>query len=147
MLGYNYRMDELRAAMGIVQLACLPQWNARRRELTNFYRDCLAEHVPEVTIPFEQTHETAAHLMPILLPGKVNRESIMARLREDGIQSSIHYPPSHQFTYYREIFPDVVLPNTEEFCSRELTLPLHPALREDDVEKVVRSLRTAIYDP
>ena len=143
MLGYNYRMDELRAAMGLVQLERLPEWNARRRELTRFYRKTIAEDIPEVSVPFEPDHETSAHLMPVLLPEDVDRERIMGHLRRDGIQTSIHYPPVHKFTYYQERFPGISLPNTEQFCSRELTLPLHPGLTEGDVERVVEALKQA----
>jgi dTDP-4-amino-4,6-dideoxygalactose transaminase len=144
MLGYNYRMDELRAAVGLVQLSNLQQWNEKRRDLSHFYRQILATHIPEVIVPFSKEHETAAHLMPILLPNGVNRQKVMGRLREAGIQSSIHYPPIHHFSYYRERFPGVRLPMTEEFCARELTLPLHPSLTENDVERVVESLQKAI---
>jgi dTDP-4-amino-4,6-dideoxygalactose transaminase len=144
MLGYNYRMDELRAAMGLVQLARLPQWNKRRYELSNYYRQLLDAQIPEVVVPFDQTRETAAHLMAVLLPAKVNRQKVMDHLREDSIQSSIHYPPIHKFSYYLEKFPGVMLPRTEEFCARELTLPLHPSLTEDDVKRVVDSLRKAV---
>ena len=145
MLGYNYRMDELRAAMGLVQLARLQQWNKRRHELSNFYRRILAAQIPEMVVPFTQTHETAAHLMPVLLPEGLNRQTIMDYLRKDGIQSSIHYPPIHQFSYYVDRFPGVRLPKTEEFCSRELTLPLHPSLTENNIQRVVESLGKAIY--
>jgi dTDP-4-amino-4,6-dideoxygalactose transaminase len=145
MLGYNYRLDELRAAMGLVQLARLPEWNARRRELTRFYRQTLAARVPEVSIPFEPRQETAAHIMPVLLPTNTDRENVMTALREKGIQSSIHYRPIHTFSYYRKLFPDVALPNTEAFFSRELTLPLHPSLAERDIEKVVGTLGDAVY--
>lgn len=144
LLGYNYRMDELRAAMGLAQLAHLPQWNRRRYELSQLYRQSLAAHIPEVVVPFDHTHETAAHLMPILLPPGMNRQRIMDYLREDGIQSSIHYPPIHHFSYYMEKFPSVMLPKTEEFCARELTLPLHPSLTEKDVKRVVESLGKAM---
>jgi dTDP-4-amino-4,6-dideoxygalactose transaminase len=144
MLGYNYRMDELRAAMGLVQLERLPEWNARRRELTRFYRKAIAENIPEVSVPFEPDHETSAHLMPVLLPEDVDRERIMDHLRRDGIQTSIHYPPVHQFTYYQERFSGTSLPNTEKFCARELTLPLHPGLTEGDVERVVSALKQAL---
>jgi dTDP-4-amino-4,6-dideoxygalactose transaminase len=144
MLGYNYRLDELRAAVGLVQLARLPQWNACRRGLTNVYRQSLAEYLPEVSIPFEPEHETAAHLMPILLPDYMKRENVMSKLRQAGIQSSIHYPPVHHFSYYCERFPSVTLPNTEEFSAKVMTLPLHPALTESDVKRVIRALRDAI---
>ena len=143
-LGYNYRMDELRAAIGLVQLPQLQQWNKKRSQLSYAYRQIISTHIPEVVIPFIQDHETAAHLMPIILPAGVNRQKVMNRLREAGIQSSIHYPPIHLFSYYRERFPGVTLPKTEKFCDRELTLPLHPSLTENDIERVVESLQKAI---
>jgi dTDP-4-amino-4,6-dideoxygalactose transaminase len=127
-----------------VQLRRLPEWNERRRELTAHYRDQLGRHLPEIVIPFEEGHSTAAHLMPILLPEGFDREKIMKELRQNSIQTSIHYPPVHQFSFYRERFPDVVLPKTEKFSARELSLPLHPALTKKDVEKVVHSLQDAI---
>jgi dTDP-4-amino-4,6-dideoxygalactose transaminase len=142
LLGYNYRMDELRAAMGLVQLSRLHQWNRRRRELTDVYRKNLAE-LQAVVIPFEQHHETSAHLMPIVLPQGTSQHMIMKELRSEGVQSSIHYPPVHSFTYYRERFPEVKLPKTEDFCARELTLPLHPSLHVSDVKCVIDSLRKA----
>jgi dTDP-4-amino-4,6-dideoxygalactose transaminase len=144
MLGYNYRMDELRAAIGLVQLAHLRQWNKKRGKLSHSYRQILSTHIPEVIVPFGQDHETAAHLMPIILPTGISRQEVMVRLREAGIQSSIHYPPIHHFSYYRERFPEVILPETEKFCARELTLPLHPSLKENDVEHMVESLQRAM---
>ena len=140
MLGYNYRMNELQAAMGLVQLARLHKWNAKRRELSVHYRELLAQRAPSVVIPFSASHETAAHLMPVILPDAGCRRAVMDGLREAGIQSSIHYPPAHIFSFYREKFPGISLPNTEDYCSRELTLPLHPALENSDVERVVDGL-------
>lgn len=144
MLGYNYRMDELRAAIGLVQLTHLLQWNKKRYKLSNSYRQILSTHIPYVIVPFVQEHETAAHLMPILLPTWIDRKEVMVRLREACIQASIHYPPIHHFSYYRNRFPGVILPKTEEFCARELTLPLHPSLNENDVEHIVESLQKAL---
>jgi len=144
LLGYNYRMDELRAAMGLVQLPHLARWNGHRRQLSFRYRRVLRDRLPEVTIPFNETHETSAHIMPVLLPDGINRQKVMEGLRHTGIQSSIHYPPVHQFSYYRKRFPDISLPNTERFCARELTLPLHPGLSEGDVDRVIEALKQAL---
>lgn len=142
-LGYNYRMDELRAAIGLVQLKHLRQWNQRRVELTHLYRKELSKNIPEIKIPFKGNHETTAHLMPVVLPTGVDRQEVMNQLRKAGIQSSIHYPPIHHFSYYRKKFPKVVLHKTEKFCDRELTLPLHPSLKQNDVERIVKSLQKA----
>jgi dTDP-4-amino-4,6-dideoxygalactose transaminase len=144
MLGFNYRMDELRAAMGLVQLSYLPNWNQCRFEISNYYRQLLAAHIPELVVPFDNKHKTSAHLMPVLLPKETNRQKVMEDLRCGSIQSSIHYPPIHQFSYYQKKFPGISLPNTEVFCARELTLPLHPSLNENDVKHVVQTLRKAL---
>lgn len=144
MLGYNYRLDELRAAIGLVQLSHLPIWNARRRELSGYYRRRFAEDLPAVSVPFQQGHETAAHLLPILLREGEDRGKVMERLRQAGIQSSIHYPPVHLFNYYQKQFPGISLPQTERFFRREITLPLHPTLTEDDVDIVVGAVQNAV---
>jgi len=143
-LGYNYRMDELRAAVGAVQLKRLLEWNMRRRDLAMRYREELAAVLPEIEIPLSGEHPTAAHLMPVLLPAATNRGEIMTALRETGIQTSIHYPPVHLFSYYQSLFPGAKLPITEAFAKRELTLPLHPSLDDQDVKRVVQSLRNAL---
>ena len=145
-LGYNYRMDELRAAIGLVQLHQLKKWNKKRKELSTSYRTMLSNHIPDVIIPFTKDHETAAHLMPIILPAKIRRHELMHQLRDYGIQTSIHYPPVHHFSYYRNRFPGVSLIKTEGFCARELTLPLHASLKENDVENIVKSLQSAMID-
>jgi len=146
MLGFNYRLDELRAALGLVQLRHLPEWNRKRRALTRAYRQKLAALTPSVFIPFEEGHPTAAHLMPVLLPEDCRRDVVMDGLRRSGIQSSIHYPPVHLFSFYRNLYPEIALPRSEEFCRRELSLPLHPGLDEADVEHVVTCFRTALEE-
>jgi dTDP-4-amino-4,6-dideoxygalactose transaminase len=68
----------------------------------------------------------------------------MAHLREHRIQSSIHYPPAHLFSFYLEQFPNIKLSTTEEFGERELSLPLHPSMDQNDVIRVVETLRQAL---
>ena len=135
----------LRAAIGFTELQHLQRWNARRRELTAVYIEALDRHAPEVFLPFRCPKETAAHLMPVLPPPGAHRETVMSDLRCRGIQSSIHYPPVHKFSYYRARFPAPALPNTEEFCSRELSLPLHPALTDQDVERIATTLGDEVH--
>ncbi len=144
LLGYNYRMDELRAAMGLSQLAHLAAWNVKRRDLTKTYRQLLLEYCPAITVPFDSQRVSAAHLMPVLLPEATNRREVMAKLKASNIQSSIHYPPVHGFSYYRQRFPGIHLTLTERFCARELTLPLHPGLDESAVNRVTSTLAKAV---
>lgn len=140
MLGYNYRMDELRAALGLVQLQHLPLWNARRKALCELYRNLLNERAPEVIVPFSPSQKSAYHIMPVVLPRGVDREAAILHLRDAGIQTSIHYPPAHSLSLYRELLPGVSLLNTEEYSSRELTLPLHPRLKDEHVDTITRTI-------
>ena len=60
------------------------------------------------------------------------------------MQTTVHYPPVHDLSFYRHLFPSNHLPKTEDFAERELTLPLHPKMEEDDVETVADALATAL---
>lgn len=144
LLGYNYRMDELRAAIGLVQMRNLEHWNERRRALTQAYRRHLASLCSNVSIPFAGQRDSVPHILPIILPKRANRQHASEKLRAAGIQTTVHYHPVHQFSWYRGKFPSTRLPVTEEFASRELTLPLHPKLEDCDPEFVVRALSNAL---
>ncbi|TPK73525.1 DegT/DnrJ/EryC1/StrS family aminotransferase [Mesorhizobium sp. B2-4-15] len=144
MLGFNYRMDELRAAIGLVQLENLQEWNEIRRILAVLYQRLIAERCPAVTIPFSEPRTSAYHIMPILLPRYARRQDIIDELRTQGIQTTIHYPPVHQMTFYRERYPGINLPRTEDFAQRELTIPLHPQITSPVAEAVVAALAAAL---
>ncbi len=145
-LGYNYRIDELRSALGRVQLAKLPENNLRRQALNSYYRELLAEKIPAVVVPFiGHPGLSACHIMPILLPSGTNRVSIMEAMKEQGVQTSIHYPPIHQFSAFRKPAGNAEdLPNTEALALRELTLPLYPDMQDAQVEWVVEALQQSL---
>jgi dTDP-4-amino-4,6-dideoxygalactose transaminase len=142
--GHNFRMDELRAAMGLTQLERLLGWNEIRRALTAQYREALKESAPEIVIPFAGTHACSGHIMPVLLPEGTDRQRVMAAMLAQGIQTSVHYPPIHRFQFYQDKFPTPALPQTEIFCERELTIPLHPRISAADLNRVVAALRDAV---
>ncbi|WP_027036256.1 DegT/DnrJ/EryC1/StrS family aminotransferase [Mesorhizobium ciceri] len=144
MLGFNYRMDELRAAMGLVQLQNLQEWNEIRRILVVLYRRLIADYCSAVTVPFCKPRTSAYHIMPVLLPHDVDRQTVIDHLRTKGIQTTIHYTPVHQMTLYRQMFTEIHLPKTEDFAQRELTIPLHPQITASAIESVVVALATAI---
>ena len=146
-LGYNYRMDEMRAAMGRVQLAKLPAGNARRGELTALYRELLDELVPQISLPFQEARSQGSyHIMPVLLPEGMDKLAVMASMKAQGIQTSWHYPPVHTFSIYASNWQPQVnpLPLTESVAARELTLPLYPTMTEEQVGMVVEGLRDSI---
>ena len=144
-LGYNYRIDEIRAALGVVQLGKLTGNNEKRRSLTLLYREVLQELVPEVAIPFmDHLGTSAAHLMPVLLPPGSDKTNFMANMKAQGIQTSFHYPPIHTFTAYKQINDGAFLPITEAVAEREVTLPLYPTLCEEDVKLVAQAVSESL---
>jgi dTDP-4-amino-4,6-dideoxygalactose transaminase len=144
MLGFNYRLDELRAAIGLVQLRQLDAWNEKRHALRAAYGVELARHCPRTLAPFADEGPSAHHIMPVLLPKGVSRAAVAATLRDGGVQTTMHYPPVHHLSFYRDRFPDARLPVTEEFSEREITLPLHPGMELADVARVAAALAHAI---
>jgi len=147
-LGYNYRIDEVRSAMGIVQLGRLGRNNRRRREFTRLYRELLHDQAPQVTVPFSShLGVSAAHLMPILLPQGVDRTRFMEHMKSQKIQTSIHYPPIHLFSAYREKSGPQTprLPVTEDVAARLVTLPLYPTMTDEDVLSVVSCVSEGVY--
>jgi dTDP-4-amino-4,6-dideoxygalactose transaminase len=147
-LGYNYRIDEIRAAIGRVQLSKLDLNNEKRRNLTMLYREQLEELVPSIVVPFNTSRGTSAcHLMPILLPGGFDRTKFMENMKSKGIQTSIHYPPIHKFqAYTKGGTVQLDLPVTDNVSGREVTIPLYSGLTEENVASVVHSVREAIHN-
>ena len=143
--GLNYRMDEMRAAIGSVQLDKLPAGNVRRGELTDRYRSNLQDS--PVTIPFENqpsNFTSVYHILPVLLPEKTDRVAVIGALKEKRIQASIHYPPFWDFTAYKGQFSSNDSPVTAVICRRQLTLPLFPTMTEDEVDQVCNALLEAL---
>lgn len=141
--GLNYRMDEIHAALGLVQLAKLDEGNRRRGELTRLYRQQLADS--EIVMPFlrPQDGEYAYHVLPVLLPDGTDRRKVMEELKHEGIQSSIHYPSFCSFTAYKFFLPEAT-PLATAICARELTLPLYPEMTDAEVCMVTTALCAAV---
>lgn len=141
-LGFNYRMTELSAALGLVQLSKLAGWNARRKALSERYKSLLAGS--GIATPFTTQSASGPHIFPVLLPDSADRSQVIAALRSEGIQTSLHYPPIHLLSWYRKRHAEVHLPVTESFSERELTLPLHPKMEDAQVEYVTHTLRRVV---
>jgi dTDP-4-amino-4,6-dideoxygalactose transaminase len=142
--GFNYRMDEIRAALGRVQLSKLDQGNQKRREITRKMRDNLRE-VESISLPFlrHDLDESSSHIFPILLASRELRPAFMSCMKEAGIQTSIHYPPIHKFSAYKRS-NHIDLPITEDVCRREVTLPLFPNLSPQQEELVICAIKSGL---
>ncbi len=144
-LGYNYRIDEIRSALGLAQLDKLDNNNKRREAITRQYWQSLRN--TSLDLPFRSARgRSAYHIFPVLLPPGHDRIAFIDQLRGAGIQTSIHYPPIHWFQYYRARYPDVVLPVTEAVARREVTLPLFPDMTDEMVGWVVDAVQDALKE-
>lgn len=145
--GYNYRMDEIHAAIGRVQLRKLDIGNELRRCSAQYYRLRLSGLAPNITIPFQgYEFKPNYHIFPILLKEGIDRYSLMKYLFERGIQTSIHYPPVHLFSYYHHKYGTQQLPLTEEIARREVTLPMYPSISKSNIDRVVEHMEAFLAD-
>ena len=131
--GRNSRLDELQAAVLDVKLRHLDTDNARRQKIAACYLDKVKH--PEITLPTPS--ESAYHIVPILT---TRRNELQQYLANNGVQTAIHYPiPPHQQRCYAA-WNHLSLPVTEQIHRQELSLPCHPAMTQDEVNRVVTLL-------
>jgi dTDP-4-amino-4,6-dideoxygalactose transaminase len=147
-VGYNYRTTEIQSALGLTQLKKLDRNNRKRKRLVEIYREGL-EEAKNLSIPFSTVRgNPSCHLFPILLAPQIDRNRVMERLKDFGIQTSVHYPPVHLFSLYRRRFgfKEGMFSKTEEVSRREVTLPLHPRMNREDVEWIVKKVKIVIRE-
>jgi len=143
--GFNYRLDEVRAAIGLVQLERLEAANRARAGFLASYRKALAA-VDALVLPFQDEPgiRSAHHLAVVVLPEEVSRDQVREHLRDRQIQTSVHYPPIHRFSAYRSLPTQRSLPRTDEVADRLLTLPLYPQMGQELVDYVIESFLFAL---
>ncbi len=145
-LGYNYRLDEPRAALLLSRLDRLTENVAERRELTRVYRRKLAQ-IDGLTVPYadDAVERSTCYVMPVLVEDPERRDGVRRSLRDrHGVQTSIFYPAVHEFTAYRERFGTQRLEHTEHVARAEITLPLFPGMGEARQDRVVDALAEAL---
>lgn len=150
-LGYNYRLDDIRASMGIVQFDRLPTMNARRRELWGLFSERLAE-IEGIKVPFGAAEDESGkwisqpYIFPIVLMYDQDREGVRQSLTEAGIQTSVHYPPVHLFQMYQDRFGyrQGDLPITEWVATNIITLPFYPSMSVEDIDLITDVLRRSV---
>src|SRR5882724_12669559 len=145
-VGFNLRFNEINAAVGREQLKVLDELNAGRRRAAEWYRRELSG-VKGVTLPPTDKAgetETVYHMFVIRLESHDRRESLARHLKEQGIESGVHYPvPNHQQPAIAEVFgKQPTLPRTEDYVKRILSLPMFPAITEDEVRTVANSIKS-----
>ena len=146
-LGFNYRMTELQAALGVSQTQRLNEFVARRHVLQKRY-DSLLSGLPIIR-PYQDKHSfSALHLYPIQIDlNKVskNREQIFNELRENGVGVNVHYIPIHTQPYYLQFgFKEGDFPNSESYYSRTISLPLFHAMTVEQQDEVCVVLKRVL---
>jgi perosamine synthetase len=137
-LGYNMRMTDLSAAIGLVQLEKLKEWNSIRRANAACLSEGLSKIEGVTTPKIRADAEHIFHQYTIRIP---DRDNAAQKLREKGIGVGIHYPtPIHKQPLYQDLGYNDVLPVAEDACREVLSLPVHPSLSREDLDSIVQAV-------
>lgn len=147
-IGFNYRASDIHCALGLSQLGKLEQFAERRKQLVTLYDRALADLAPLLR-PIRRVAncDPVWHLYSVLIDFQqagLDRATLMRQLQERGIGSQVHYIPVHRQPYYRDLYGNIDLPGADAYYARCLSLPLFPAMSDDDVDRVVRELTSLL---
>ncbi|MBX9186983.1 DegT/DnrJ/EryC1/StrS family aminotransferase [Bacteroides sp. K03] len=145
-LGYNFRMDDIRAAIAIEQLKKLPGDLETRIAVRKRYVDRLTKN-PRIVVPFaDNTEFVSNYIFPIVIldSTKEKRNALREFIHAAGIQTSVHYPAAHRFSTYKELA--AVLPQTEYVTDNEVTLPMYAALSMEQVDFICDTVEAGIKE-
>jgi len=150
-LGFNYRMSDLHAALGISQLKRLDEFIANRRSIAKRYDQALSElplQLPSKSKTNSEESSSAYHLYIIRLQNsqrKSDRKTVLEALRDKDIQAHVHYIPLHTQPYYQQFgFKEGGFPEAENYYSEAMTLPIYYAMSNAEQDTVVRELKTEL---
>lgn len=139
--GLNSRLDEIQAALLRIKLKNLNQWNERRNKISDYYTNNIIN--PDLNLPKVQPH--CYHVWHLFVISCENREKVMNRLEQEGIQTLIHYPiPCHKSEIYKNLYQGYDLTIAEKLASRILSLPIGPHLSDSKVEYVVETINKIV---
>jgi dTDP-4-amino-4,6-dideoxygalactose transaminase len=143
-LGYNYRMEDIRASIGVVQLSKLPADLEIRKSIRKQYIELLSK-IDGIIIPFSNNNEFVSnYIFPIVLKNSTvkKRDFVRNELHKAGVQTSVHYPAVHRFSIYKEFYRD--LPNTDYITENMITLPMYSKLSEEKVTYISENLNAIL---
>lgn len=145
-LGFNYRMTELQAALGVSQTTRLHDFVAKRNELATIYDNAFKDSPLTPLTPSDSAY-SAYHLYIVLLPvvDSELHKNMLVGLRAANIGAHVHYIPIHTQPYYQELgFKLGDFPNAEEYYQRAISLPLYPELSREEQSYIVKTLKSLL---
>lgn len=147
-LGYNYRMSDLQAALGVSQLKRIKEFKTRRQEIVRRYNDAFSE-IPEIAFQIDvDPTGTARHLYCVRFDIDsmgVDRRFIFDALRAEGIGVNVHYLPVYKLPYYQNLsYNQFACPNANAYYDQAITLPLHCCMSDNDVNDVIEAVKKVV---
>jgi len=144
--GYNYRLDEIRAALGITQLKRIKKINELRKKASSYYNKNL-QNIPGIILPDmvnDKTHSYHLYTIRVTKPYKLSRNQLFKKLKDNGIRTTVYWMPIHKYTAYRKFVKTSNTLNTTKIYDEILALPLFPNIskkHQDAVIKVIKSVK------
>ena len=146
-LGYNYRLSDIQCALGLNQLKKLPKFKKKRSQLVKLYNLKLQKFHPKIITPkiprFSHPKNLSWHLYSVLVDFKkikISKNTFMKKLREEKINTQVHYIPVHTQPYYKRLYGDSVLPGCKKYYERTISLPLFTKMNDDDIDYIVHKI-------
>jgi dTDP-4-amino-4,6-dideoxygalactose transaminase len=141
-LGTNYRMTEIQAAIGVEQLKKLPDFVAKRQKNTQKLNKLL-QNSEKITLPAQPTNRTSSgylYTVRIKNTTQIQRDRIIEEMHNKGIGAEAYYPtPVHQMPFYKQTFGDFKLPETEKAAKQVISLPIHPGVTEQQIDFIAQT--------
>jgi dTDP-4-amino-4,6-dideoxygalactose transaminase len=142
-LGFNYRMTDMQAALGISQLKRIEEFKKKRRHIVSLYKKFFANDGRVSFLEESSSSDACFHLWPALVNFnelKIDKKEFFDQLWEAGLHLQVHYAPVHLFRHYRDLgFSEGDFPKAEKYYERTISLPLYQDLSDDDIECVSKT--------
>ncbi|MBD8025404.1 UDP-4-amino-4,6-dideoxy-N-acetyl-beta-L-altrosamine transaminase [Ureibacillus sp. Re31] len=147
-LGFNYRMTDIQAALGVSQMKKLDKFIERRKEIVKKYNEAFAE-IPEIVMPYQSPDSDSSwhlYILKLNLNNLTNnRKEIFEKLIDLNIGVNVHYIPVHTLMYYQQLgYKKGSLPKAEALYEEIITLPLFPKMTNEDIFDVIEAVKTVI---
>ena len=141
--GYNYRLDEIRASLGITQLKRIKKINDLRKKASLYYHENL-QNIPGIILPDmvnDKSHSYHLYTIRIKSPYKLSRNQLFKKLKDDGIRTTVYWMPIHMYTAYRKFTNQSNIKNTSKMYEEILALPLFPNITAKHQNKVINCIK------